>query len=205
MIKSKKGLLVVLSGPSGVGKGTVCKKLTEENDNLFLSISATTRSPRTGEVDGQNYYFYDQDTFQSMIQEESFFEWAEFCDHYYGTPKKPVLSMLEQGKDVILEIDVQGALNVKKTYPEGVLIFLLPPSLEELRNRITGRGTETELVIEKRMHAALSELAQAKEYHYLIVNDSVEEAARKIHAVITSEKARTSRLDLSDLDQIEQY
>ena len=145
-----KGLLYVISGPSGAGKGTICKRVLDELD-IDLSISMTTRKPREGEVHGVNYYFVTKEEFQERIAEDGFFEYAQVYENYYGTPKQMVMEQLAKGRDVLLEIDTQGALNVKKAYPEGVAIFLLPPSLEELRKRLTGRGTETPEAIELRL------------------------------------------------------
>ena len=193
MIENKKGLLIVISGPSGVGKGTVCKCLEEGNDNLFISISATTRKPRTGEVDGKQYYFYDVEKFQSMIENNQLMEWACFCDNYYGTPKEPVEKMLLEGKDVILEIEPQGAMKIMEQCPDAVFVFLFPPSMEELRNRLCGRGTEAEDVVEKRLERAKQELLMADKYNYYVVNDFIENSKNKIEAIITAEKANKER------------
>ncbi|SHE56909.1 guanylate kinase [Thermoanaerobacter uzonensis DSM 18761] len=191
--KKKKGLLIVLSGPSGAGKGTICKALMEKEKDLKLSISATTRQPRSGEIEGKNYFFKSEEEFEKMIENDSFLEWAKVYDHYYGTPKDFVLKNLEEGNDVVLEIDIQGALKIKEKFPEGVFIFILPPSMEELKNRIKKRGTETEEEIIKRFKSAYEELNYVSKYNYVVINDSVEEAVEKIRAIIIAEKCRVDR------------
>ena len=191
MIKNEKGLLLVISGPSGVGKGTVCRELL--NDTTVLSVSATTRAPRDGEKDGVNYFFYDKKKFENMIENNELMEWAEYCDNYYGTPRSFVEEHINQGKNVILEIEVQGAMHIKEEHPEGVYIFILPPSLEELRNRIIGRGTETEDVIDNRMAQVTRELSFAGEYQYLVENDKIEQAVEDIRSIIRAEKSKTER------------
>ncbi len=190
---TNKGLLLVISGPSGAGKGTVCKALLEKSKDISLSVSATTRAPRPGEVDGESYYFLSLETFRSMIDNGEFIEWAAFCENYYGTPRKKVEEKLAEGKDVILEIEVQGAMQVKSKFPEAVFIFVLPPSKEELKNRLKGRGTETDDVVEKRLERALSEYQYIENYNYIIINDEVDLAAERIRAVITAEKLRMER------------
>ncbi|MBR4031064.1 MAG: guanylate kinase [Clostridia bacterium] len=191
MIENKRGLLLVISGPSGVGKGTICKELL--NDSTILSVSATTRNPRDGEENGVSYFFYDKEKFKTMIENDELMEWAEYCGNFYGTPKAFVESKLDEGKNVILEIEVQGAMKVKEKYPEGVYIFILPPSLEELKNRIIGRGTEDESVIETRMNQVTRELSFASEYNYFVENDKIENAVKKINAIIEAEKAKSDR------------
>ena len=191
--KKKKGLLIVLSGPSGAGKGTICKALMEKEKDLKLSISATTRQPRSGEIEGKNYFFKSEEEFEKMIENDSLLEWAKVYDHYYGTPKDFVLKNLEEGNDVVLEIDIQGALKIKDKFPEGVFIFILPPSMEELKNRIKKRGTETEEEIIKRFKSAYEELNYVSKYNYVVINDSVEEAVEKIRAIIIAEKCRVDR------------
>lgn len=189
----KEGLLVVISGASGTGKGTVCKKLFELEKNIAFSVSATTRPPREGEVDGVNYWFLKKEQFMEMIEKGEFLEWAQVYDNYYGTPLEKVEERLKNGEDILLEIDTQGALNVMEKMPKGVFIFLLPPSLEELKRRIEGRGTETEETLKKRLGAAKAEIALAKKYHYVVVNDKVEVAAENIKTIIEAEKLKADR------------
>ncbi|MDK2799891.1 MAG: guanylate kinase [Clostridiales bacterium] len=188
-----KGVLLVVSGPSGAGKGTICKALVERNPNVFLSVSATTRAPREGETEGINYYFKTTQQFKEMIAKDELLEWAAFCNNYYGTPKKYVDQMLQEGRDVILEIEVQGALKVKDKYPDGIYIFVLPPSLEELRNRITNRGTESQEVINERLNTARLEFTHINKYNYIVVNDEVENAVKKLEAIIIAEKSKIER------------
>ena len=187
----RKGLLVLVSGPSGTGKGTVCNLLREKHPELAYSISATTRQPRPGEVDGVNYSFYAQATFEAMIAAGELLEWANVYGNYYGTPKQAVLDRLEAGEDILLEIDTQGALNVMEAMPEGLYVFLLPPSLEELEKRLRGRGTETEESIARRLGAAKEEIGRAVKYRYVVVNDTVEKAEETIANIIAAEHNRT--------------
>lgn len=189
----ESGLLIVISGPSGSGKGTICKKLIEEIQNIKVSVSATTRKPRVGEIDGKNYFFLDEDNFLNKIEKDEFIEYARVYGNYYGTLKNEVLKELENGKDIILEIDIQGALNVKKNYPNGVFIFILPPSIEELKNRIEGRGTDSKEVILKRMECVYEELNYAFQYDYVVLNDEVEIAVNKIKNIISAEKNKAMR------------
>ena len=187
----RKGLLVLVSGPSGTGKGTVCNLLREKHPELAYSISATTRQPRPGEVDGVNYYFYDKAKFEAMIEAGELLEWANVYGNYYGTPKQAVLDRLEAGEDILLEIDTQGALNVMEAMPEGLYVFLLPPSLEELEKRLRGRGTETEESIARRLGAAKEEIGRAVKYRYVVVNDTVEKAEETIANIIAAEHNRS--------------
>lgn len=198
----EKGLLVVISGPSGAGKGTICKALLEKND-FWLSVSATTRNPRAGEVAGVNYYFLSKEEFQNRIKSEGFLEYAEVYGNYYGTPKDSVLSAIDSGKDVVLEIDIQGALKVKETYPEGVFIFILPPSMKELRQRIINRGSETEESLMTRFKAAYKEINYVSKYNYAVVNDTVEEAVKKIESIVIAERCRVDRVKENILDSKE--
>lgn len=189
-----KGLLIVLSGPSGVGKGTLCKALRSQTTSIQYSVSATTRAPREGEIDGVHYFFKTRDQFESMIANNELLEWAEYVGNYYGTPAQYVRDNLDAGKDVILEIEVQGAQKVRELFPEGIFIFLLPPSLEELRNRIVGRGTESEETINQRMQAASDELALLSNYDYAVVNDDLESARARVEAILSAEHCRRDRM-----------
>lgn len=189
----ERGILIVLSGPSGVGKGTVCSALRGRASDLIYSVSATTRKPREGEREGVNYFYRTKEEFLSMIEKGELLEWAEYVGNYYGTPKDFVEKTIEEGKDIILEIDVQGALKVKEKFPEGVFLFLLPPSLDELESRIVGRGTETEDVIAGRMMAARDELELVKHYDYAIVNDRVDLACDRIQSILTAEHCKRER------------
>lgn len=189
---NKNGLLFVISGPSGTGKGTVVNKLIESGE-FALSVSATTRLPREGEIEGIHYFFKSKDDFLEMAESHEFLEYAEFCGNYYGTPKNTVLSQLELGKDVILEIEVQGAENIKKSYPEAVLIFLAPPNLDELESRLTGRGAENAEKIKMRLDTAKKELKKIQEYDYVVINETVDAAVNAIKAIAESEKYSTAR------------
>lgn len=187
----RKGLLILISGPSGTGKGTVCDLLRQKHPEISYSISATTRQPRPGEQDGINYYFYTKENFREMIDQGQLLEWAEVYGNFYGTPKQKVLDRLEAGEDILLEIDTQGALNVMKVMPEGLFIFLLPPSLEELAARLKGRGTETEESLHRRLGAAVDEIKLATKYRYVVVNDKVEDAQETIANIIEAEHHRS--------------
>ena len=188
----REGMLVIISGPSGSGKGTVVKELIKQ-DCFALSVSATTRSPRPGEMDGIHYYFYDKETFEKMKQQEELLEWAEFCGNYYGTPKKYVLKQMAEQKNVILEIEVQGALQIKKIYPDCILIFMIPPDAKELRKRLTERGTEDEQTIDRRMNRAIEEMEFIPQYDYIVINDTVKKAAEAIYSIVTAESMKSSR------------
>lgn len=192
-LPKETGLLVVLSGPSGVGKGTVCSYLRKEYKNIAYSVSATTREMRPGEIHGVNYFFLSQQEFLQKRDAEEFVEWAEVYGNYYGTPRTAVNENIAAGLDVILEIDTQGAMNVKKLYPNGVFIFLLPPSREELEKRIRSRATDTAAAISHRLACVERELEQIKEYQYVVVNDTITTAAHKIASIIQAEKCRVSR------------
>ena len=180
--------LFVVSGSSGVGKGTVLKEFLKRNPDFMLSISCTTRTPRDGEVDGVNYFFISKDEFKNCIEGDKFLEWAEFAGNFYGTKKKFINQCLEEGKNIILEIDTQGALKVKKQMPEAVLIFICPPSLEALENRLRGRHTEDEETIRKRLNVVKEELERAQNFDYKIVNDSIDNAVSELENVILGEQ-----------------
>ncbi len=199
-----KGKLFVISGPSGAGKGTICSEIMRNADpsELSLSVSVTTREPRTGEQDGVHYYFLTEDEFSKLREENGLLEFAEVYGHHYGTPKQKVIDKLNEGVDVILEIEMQGALKVRKSYPDGVFIFILPPSMAELRKRITGRGTETQEAIDYRLSQALSEIAYIDKYDYAVVNEKVDEAVDRVRAII---KAEHSKVTKDIYKMIEQY
>ena len=201
---TKRGLLIVLSGPSGVGKGTVRAAIFSKGEQKFVySISATTRLPRTGETDGVDYFFKTREEFEQMIQNKQLLEYAEYVGNYYGTPLEYVENTLEQGKDVFLEIDVQGAIQVRELMPDGVFIFLTPPDLNELESRIVNRGTDSDEVIAKRMKTAREELELMKYYDYSVVNDTVDNAVQKIEAIIQTEHLRIVR-NLDTIEELEE-
>lgn len=201
---TKRGLLIVLSGPSGVGKGTVRAAIFSKGEQKFVySISATTRQPRTGETDGVDYFFKTREEFEQMIQNKQLLEYAEYVGNYYGTPLEYVENTLATGKDVFLEIDVQGAIQVRELMPEGVFIFLTPPDLNELESRIVNRGTDSDEVIVKRMKTAREELELMKYYDYSVVNDTVDNAVQKIEAIIQTEHLRIIR-NLDTIEELEE-
>jgi len=195
VIMTERGLLIVLSGPSGVGKGTVRKAIFDSEDNDFqYSISMTTRKQRIGEIEGEDYYFRTKEEFEDMIKKGQMLEYAEYVGNYYGTPLPYVQKTLDEGKDVFLEIEVQGALQVKEKVPDGVFIFLTPPDLAELRLRITGRGTDSEDIIDERMKVAREEIEMMASYDYAVVNDEVPKAVERIKSIISSEHFRVERV-----------
>lgn len=192
---NKDGFLIVISGFSGSGKGTVVKRLVEEY-GYSLSISATTRAPREGEENGREYYFKTVAEFQNLIDYNGFIEWAQYVDNYYGTPRKFVEQEMKDGRDVILEIEVQGAMNVKKQYPNALLIFVTAPDAASLKERLAGRGTESPEIINKRMKRAAQESEDIDSYDYIVINDDVEECVKTIHSIIVSNKClRSNNLD----------
>ncbi len=186
-----QGLKIVLSGPSGSGKGTIVKELIKD-EQFKLSVSATTRAPRQGEEEGVHYFFKTREAFESMIAQNELLEYAEFCGNYYGTPKAFIEDSVKNGKDVILEIEVEGAMQIKEIYPDAVFIFVVPPSLTELENRLVGRNTETREVIDQRLGRAKEELALYKQYDYVVVNDRLVEAIEEIQCIVRAEKLRSS-------------
>jgi guanylate kinase len=190
----KKGLLLVISGPSGAGKGTICKELLEKHPDFWLSVSATTREPRKNEEHGKNYFFMTKEDFLHRLTNDDFLESAEVYGNYYGTPRESVISKIEEGKDVILEIDIQGALKVKESYQEGVFIFILPPSMDELKRRIIKRGSETEESLMRRFKSAYKEVNYVSKYNYAVMNDEVSEAVKKIESIIIAEKCSVERM-----------
>jgi len=194
---NRRGKTFIISGPSGVGKSTVLRGLFQDRDDLYFSVSATTRAPREGEVDGKDYHFITADTFRRMIEEDAFLEYAEYVSNFYGTPKKFVDEAMEQGKDVILDIEIQGATQVCTKRPETVRIFIAPPSWEELERRLTARGTDTPEKIQKRLLRAKVELASASVYDYFVINDTVEQAVEELRAILLAEHCRPAeRIDL---------
>ncbi|HBC28045.1 MAG TPA: guanylate kinase [Ruminococcaceae bacterium] len=190
---SDKGLLVVFSGPSGAGKDTILKEFFSRRPNARLSISATTRQPRPGEKDGEDYFFLTKEKFESIAGQGGMLEYAQYCGNYYGTPARPIETWLAEGKDVILEIEVQGGQQIREKCPDCVSIFMLPPSLEVLEKRLRGRHTDGEEVIKKRLKAACGEIMQAENYDYVIVNDTIAGAVEQINLIIAAEKLRFSR------------
>ena len=194
MIRKNKGILIVLSGFSGSGKGTIMKELMRRySEQYALSISATTRKPRPGETDGVEYFFRTKEEFESMIERDELIEYAKYVENYYGTPKAYVEEQLAAGKDVILEIEIQGALKVKDKFPDTVLMFVTPPSAEELKKRLVGRGTEEMSVIESRLSRAVEEAQGIESYDYLVVNDDLDECVEEVHSIIRNEHYRVTR------------
>lgn len=192
---NNKGILIVISGFSGAGKGTLMKKLLQTYDNYALSISMTTRKPREGERDGVEYFFTDKEQFEQRISEDGFIEYACYCDNYYGTPRAYVEEQLNAGKDVILEIEIQGALQVKEKFPESLLLFVTPPSAKELERRLVGRGTESEEVIKKRLSRASEESEGIEAYDYIVVNDNLEVCVEELHSLVNAARRAPIRRD----------
>ena len=205
MIKTKKqGLLIVLSGPSGSGKNTVCDMAKEVMPNIWESVSMTSRKPRKGEVDGKDYYFVSEEEFEKNIEEGKMLEHAKFAGNYYGTPRESVQKQLDAGKDVLLVIEIQGALQIKEKIPQALFVFLLPPSMKELKRRLRMRKTETEEKLMERFETAYKEINELPKYNYVIVNDKADEAARKLEAIINAEKCRVDRIEEVFLDTDEE-
>lgn len=196
-----KGKLYVVSAPSGCGKGTILAEVLKNNDNLFYSVSATTRCPRDGEEDGVNYYFLSVDDFKKEIENGGMLEYAQFCDNYYGTPKQKVLDKLNKGIDVILEIETNGAMQIKKAMNEAILIFILPPSVSELRRRLNKRGTEKQDIIDKRVNEATAEIKRACEYDYIMINDELEKAIADFEAILKASKL-TNENNKSKIEEV---
>ena len=196
MMRTDRGILTVVSGFAGSGKGTVMKKLISDHDCYALSVSATSRAPRPGEEEGVSYFFKTREEFEAMIERGELLEHAEYVGNYYGTPRDFVFRMMDEGKDVVLEIELQGAMQIKERYPDTVLIFLTPPSVDELYARLKGRGTETDEVIAKRMKRASEESEQINRYDYLVINDDVQRAADRIHGIIRAAHHTVSHEDM---------
>lgn len=190
---SEKGILTVISGFSGAGKGTLVNKMLEKYDNYALSVSATSRAPRVGEIDGKHYFFKTREEFEDLISQDGFIEYASYVGNYYGTPKEFVLEQMELGKDVILEIEIQGALNIKKQFPDALLLFVTPPNAQELKNRLVNRGTEDIETINKRLARAYEESEGMENYDYLIINDDLEKCVINTHQIIQNEHAKADR------------
>lgn len=196
MMRNERGYLFVVTGASGSGKGTILKELLKNRDDVFLSISATTRHPRPGEVHGKNYLFVSQEDFKTQIERDEMLEYACYCGNFYGTPRRAVQQHLEAGNHVILEIEVQGAMKIKERFPEACFVFLTPPSLSILRERLIGRGTESADEIDKRLSAAQEEYKFVAEYDHIVINDDIERAARELSAIIDAFKSKTEhRID----------
>lgn len=206
MIKSKKtGQIIVISAPSGAGKDTVVKELMKrDSSNLWVSVSATSRSPREGEKEGVDYYYLTKDDFEKKIEEGFFLEYTNYAGNYYGTPKKYIKEKVDQGIDVILIIEIEGASNIKKLIPEAIFIFIMPPSLKELVRRLKKRGTETNEKIIKRFHEAYKEVNDVSKYNYVVVNDKLDEAVDKVEAILRAEKCRVDRIEEVYLDTKEE-
>ena len=206
MIKTRNmGTLIVISAPSGAGKGTVINKLLEKNDNLWLSVSATSRIPRDNDIEGKTYYFYSKEEFEEKIKEGYFLEYALYAGNYYGTPKEFIGSKLDNGIDVILEIEIEGAMQIKELVPEALFIFIMPPTLEELKRRLVGRNTDSKDKIIERFKIAYKEINEVSKYNYVVVNDEVDNAVSKIEAIIKAEKCRVDRIEEVLLNNEEEY
>lgn len=196
MIKKKKqGQLIVISGPSGAGKDTIVNELLKKNKNIWLSVSSTSRAPRGGEVDGENYFFLTKEDFEKKIKEDYFLEYAEYAGNYYGTPKEKMLEKIEKGIDVVLVIEIQGAKKIKELVPEAIFIFIMPPSEKELLKRLKNRKTEEKEKIVERFNIAYKEINEVSKYNYVVVNDLLKDAVDKVEAIIKAEKCRVDRIE----------
>ncbi len=204
MGKKARGSLIILSGPSGAGKGTIHNELLRTEENLTYSVSMTTRSPREGEKEGVDYFFVSEEQFKKEIKNKSFLEYALVHGNYYGTPKKSVLDSLDKGLDVILELDIQGALKIKENYPDGIFIFIMPPSMRELKNRLVKRGTETKEKIIERFKNAYKEINELSKYNYVVINDEVDKAVEKVRAIMLAERCRVDRIEEFDVNNQEE-
>ena len=202
MSDKQKGLLIVISGFSGVGKGTLVRGLTDRYDSFALSVSVTTREPREGEKDGEAYFFITREEFEKMIADDALIEYAKYVGNYYGTPQKYVEDRLAEGKHVILEIEIQGALKIRRKFPDAVLVFVIPPSLEELRKRLAGRGTEDEETINRRLRRAVDESEGIELYDYIIVNDQLDDGIEALYHIVETELNRTAR-KLPSIDKLQ--
>lgn len=202
--KRKRGSLIILSGPSGAGKGTIHNELLKTEKNLTYSVSMTTRKPRNGEQEGIDYYFVDEDTFKKEIEKESFLEYACVHGNYYGTLKSNVYDSLDKGLDVILEIDIQGALKIKEKNENAIFIFIMPPSMRELKNRLVKRGTESKEKIIERFKNAYKEINEVSKYNYVVINDEVDKAVEKVHSIMVAERCRVERIEEFDINNQEE-
>ena len=198
------GQLIVISGPSGCGKDTVVKEVLKTNPNAWLSVSCTSRKPRPGEVNGKDYFFLSRDEFEKKIADRDLLEYAEYAENYYGTPKDIIVEKINQGIDVILVIEIQGALKIKEILKETIFVFILPPTIKELRRRLEERKTETKEVMMKRFKTAYKEINEVNKYNYVVINDVVEDAAKKVNAIIASEKCRVDRIEETFLSSLEE-
>ena len=206
IIKTKsRGILIVISGPSGAGKGTICERLKEQNKNIWLSTSMTTREPRGNEKNGVEYFFVTEEEFKKKIEEDGFLEYAIVNNNkYYGTPKDKIADKLNEGKDVILEIDIQGALEIQEKINDALFIFIMPPSMEILKDRLMKRNTESEDKVLERFKTAYKEINEVTKYNYVVINDRIDVATSKVEAIITAEKCRVDRIEEVDLDSKEE-
>nr|WP_031516160.1 guanylate kinase [Desulfofalx alkaliphila] len=199
----REGLLLVLSGPSGAGKGTICQQLIKKESSISLSVSVTTRSPRLGEEHGKNYFFINEEQFKQMIEGDQLLEWAQVYGNFYGTPRDWVEKKLQAGEDVLLEIDIQGALQIKEKFPQCILVFVIPPSINELQARLIKRGTDCNDVIKKRLQCVEGELQKVPQYDYIVVNDCLDTAIDQVRSIIVAEKCRSKRFDIQKYLQVE--